>query len=101
MIRNSALPITNAVTSYIVPEIISANWEPLRDFAFAKLNQNSKSQNHMKNICSVVHSVTLNKMVLVVCTVRGLLFVFDIDEKEGGECVLDKQYSIIDPEVDL
>lgn len=42
----------------------------------------------------------MNKLVLIVVTVSGYVFMYDIDVEIGGECALGKQHSLLDPEDD-
>lgn len=80
--------ITGSVGGYL-PHSLTEMWEPSRDFAFLKLPTHGVS--------SVVALSSTTPHVMVV-TSEGYFYSYAIDLEHGGECVLMKQYSLLDGE---
>ncbi|KAJ1982824.1 autophagy protein [Dimargaris verticillata] len=74
------------VGSYL-PEALTEIWEPSRDFAFLKLPSTG--------IQSLVALSASTPQVMVI-TAEGYFYQYSIDFEQGGECVLLKQYSLLD-----
>lgn len=82
--------ITGSVGGYL-PNSLTEMWEPSRDFAFLKLPS--------QGVSSVVALSSTTPHVMVV-TSEGYFYSYAIDLEHGGECILMKQYSLIDPDLD-
>lgn len=80
--------ITGSVGGYL-PNSLTEMWEPSRDFAFLKLPT--------PGVSSVVALSATTPHVMVV-TSEGYFYSYNIDLEHGGECVLMKQYSLLDGE---
>lgn len=76
-----------------LPSNITNIWEPTRHFAFAKIPMKTKEKG--LHISSFVPGGNL----LCVVSSIGSLYLFKVDD-QGGECVLKKEESIMDPEED-
>ncbi|CDS13526.1 hypothetical protein LRAMOSA05702 [Lichtheimia ramosa] len=89
MLRRSSLHIgrniAGSVGSYL-PEMITEMWEPARDFAFLKLPNSG--------VRSLVAFSTTPQVMVV--TSDGFFYQYNIDLENGGECVLLKQYSLLE-----
>ncbi|KAM0750248.1 WD40 repeat-like protein [Meredithblackwellia eburnea MCA 4105] len=70
-----------------LPGAVSGMWDPQRDFAFLKLPTSG--------VRSVVALSSTSPQVMVV-TSEGLFYSYAIDLENGGECVLQKSYSLLD-----
>lgn len=91
MIRRSSQTIgrTLAVAAGgYLPNAVTEMWEPARDFAFVKLKK--------PGVKSVVALSSSSPQIMVV-TSDGDYYVYNVDMEKGGECVLTKQYSCVDP----
>ncbi|CBQ69348.1 related to ATG18-Phosphatidylinositol 3,5-bisphosphate-binding protein [Sporisorium reilianum SRZ2] len=82
--------ITGSVGGYL-PNSLTEMWEPSRDFAFLKLPT--------QGVSSVVALSATTPHVMVV-TSEGYFYSYNIDLEHGGECVLMKQYSLLDGDAD-
>lgn len=82
--------LTGSVGGYL-PNSLTEMWEPSRDFAFLKLPT--------PGVSSVVALSPTTPQVMVV-TSEGYFYSYNIDLEHGGECVLMKQYSLLDSEGD-
>ncbi|SPO24043.1 related to ATG18 - Phosphatidylinositol 3,5-bisphosphate-binding protein [Ustilago trichophora] len=82
--------ITGSVGGYL-PNSLTEMWEPSRDFAFLKLPT--------QGVSSVVALSATTPHVMVV-TSEGYFYSYNIDLEHGGECVLMKQYSLLDGDPD-
>ncbi|KAI5806733.1 WD40-repeat-containing domain protein [Peziza echinospora] len=78
--------MVGAVGGYL-PNTITEMWEPARDFAFVKLPS--------AGVKSVVALSATSPQIMVV-TSEGFFYVYNVDMERGGECVLVKQYSLLD-----
>ncbi|KAG9286972.1 hypothetical protein G9A89_001210 [Geosiphon pyriformis] len=78
--------VAGSVGNYL-PDALTEMWEPARDFAYFKL-PNSGVQ-------SVVALSNTTNQVMVV-TSEGYFYQYSIDLEIGGECVLLKQYSLLE-----
>ncbi|KAI5481845.1 WD repeat domain phosphoinositide-interacting protein [Pseudohyphozyma bogoriensis] len=70
-----------------LPGAVTGMWDPQRDFAFLKLPT--------AGVRSVVALSSTTPQVMVV-TSEGLFYSYAIDLESGGECVLQKSYSLLD-----
>ena len=77
----------------LLPSKVTDIWEPMRNFAFAKLPSGSKDRVH---ICSFT---PMEPPLLAVVTSDGDFMLYNVAD-EGGECSLLRQESIIGPEED-
>ncbi|CCJ28571.1 unnamed protein product [Pneumocystis jirovecii] len=68
-----------------LPTTLTEIWEPTRNFAYAKI-----PGHQTKNIAAFNSSSQL-----MVITSEGQLYYYDISLENGGECVLLKQYSLL------
>ncbi|KAJ3205567.1 autophagy protein [Entophlyctis luteolus] len=119
-VRSPIASATSAVSSFL-PNTITEIWEPQRDFAFAKLPQQSKG---FQNMCALIGgpglagvlplvgtatiastgfdasemtaSMVAGQLQLVVVSACGFFHVFSVDADTGGECVQQKEYSLLD-----
>ncbi|ORY56214.1 WD40 repeat-like protein [Neocallimastix californiae] len=81
--------VKNKVSSLLIPDAVNTIFEPQRDFAFAKLPIQSKG---IKNICAI----SKNSQVMVAVE-NGKFYHYNLDTEQGGECILSREYSFIDP----
>ncbi|CAO3675883.1 unnamed protein product [Umbelopsis ramanniana] len=90
MLRRSSMHlgrnIAGSVGSYL-PEALTEIWEPARDFASLKLPS--------AGVQSIVALSNTTPQVMVV-TSEGSFYQYNIDLENGGECVLLKQYSLLE-----
>lgn len=78
--------LAGAAGGYL-PNAVTEMWEPARDFAFVKLKK--------PGVKSVVALSSTSPQIMVV-TSDGDFYVYNVDMERGGECVLTKQYSLLD-----
>jgi autophagy-related protein 18 len=78
--------LAGAAGGYL-PNAVTEMWEPSRDFAFVKLKK--------PGVKSVVALSSTSPQIMVV-TSDGDFYVYNVDMERGGECVLTKQYSLLD-----
>ncbi|ORX96135.1 WD40 repeat-like protein [Basidiobolus meristosporus CBS 931.73] len=76
----------------LLPDALTEMWEPARDFAYLKLPS--------AGVHSIVAISSSTPQVMVV-TSDGYLYQYNIDLENGGECVLTKQYSLLDSQDDF
>ncbi|TGZ83575.1 WD40 repeat-like protein [Ascodesmis nigricans] len=81
--------LAGAAGGYL-PNAVTEMWEPARDFAFVKLPNGG-------GVKSVVALSSTSPQIMVV-TSDGFFLVYNVDMEKGGECVLTKQYSLVQPE---
>jgi autophagy-related protein 18 len=105
MIRRSSQivgrSVAGAVGSYL-PNAVTEMWEPERDFASIKI---PKANNTAKGGALVGGAVPLRSVVamssnspqIMVATSDGNFYVYNIDMQNGGEGVLVRQYSYVEP----
>ncbi|KAI9014398.1 WD40-repeat-containing domain protein [Phycomyces nitens] len=86
LIRRSSMNISRSVGSYL-PEMITEIWEPSRHFASLKLPSGG--------VRSLVALSSTTPQVMVISS-EGLFYQYNIDLENGGECVLLKQYSLLE-----
>ncbi len=86
MLRKSSNSLVGAVGGYL-PTSFTEMWEPLRDFAFAKLPANGSRS-------TVAFNGSSSQIIAV--TTEGFFFQFDVDLELGGECAVTKQHSLMD-----
>ncbi|ORY52828.1 WD40 repeat-like protein [Leucosporidium creatinivorum] len=72
-----------------LPGAVTGLWDPQRDFAFLKLPT--------AGVKSVVALSSTTPQVMVI-TSEGLFYSYAIDLENGGECVLQKSYSLLGDE---
>ncbi|KAK4047048.1 autophagy protein [Microbotryomycetes sp. JL221] len=70
-----------------LPNAVTGLWDPQRDFAFLKLPTSG--------VKSVVALSSTSPHVMVV-TSEGVFYSYSIDLEHGGECVLQKSYSLLE-----
>ncbi|EJT99405.1 WD40 repeat-like protein [Dacryopinax primogenitus] len=70
-----------------IPTQVSEMWEPARDFAYLKLPGGAGR-------CVVALSGTMPQVMVI--SSDGYFYAYNIDLENGGECVLMKQYSLVD-----
>ncbi|GAA5999693.1 hypothetical protein JCM10207_005871 [Rhodosporidiobolus poonsookiae] len=70
-----------------LPGAVTGLWDPQRDFAFLKVPTSG--------VKSVVALSGTSPQVMVV-TSEGVFYSYAIDLEHGGECVLQKSYSLLD-----
>ncbi|KAN0059720.1 autophagy protein [Thecaphora frezii] len=80
--------VAGSVGGYL-PNTLTEMWEPSRDFAYLKLPS--------QGVSSVVAVSSTTPQVMVV-TSEGYFYSYNIDLEHGGECVLMKQYSLLESE---
>ncbi|KAG2181911.1 hypothetical protein INT43_006836 [Umbelopsis isabellina] len=94
MLRRSSMHlgrnIAGSVGSYL-PDALTEIWEPARDFASLKLPA--------AGVQSIVALSNTTPQVMVV-TSEGSFYQYNIDLENGGECVLLKQYSLLEESTD-
>lgn len=94
MLRRSSMQVgrnlAGSVGSYL-PDVLTEIWEPSRDFAWLKLPS--------AGVRSLVALSSTTPQVMVV-TSEGFFYQYNIDLESGGECVLLKQYSLLEPSDD-
>ncbi|KAL1923004.1 uncharacterized protein VTP21DRAFT_9380 [Calcarisporiella thermophila] len=95
MLRRQSLHLgrnlAGGLSSYL-PEAVTDIWQPLRDFAFLKLPNSG--------VRSVVALSNTTPQVMVV-TSEGYFYQYNIDLENGGECILLRQYSLLEPNNDM
>ncbi|RIA83372.1 WD40-repeat-containing domain protein [Glomus cerebriforme] len=83
--------VAGSVGNYL-PDALTEMWEPTRDFAYLKLPSSG--------VQSVVALSNTTPQVMVV-TSEGYFYEYNIDLENGGECVLLKQFSLLEPNEDV
>uniref|UniRef100_A0A1D1Y915 Autophagy-related protein 18 n=1 Tax=Anthurium amnicola TaxID=1678845 RepID=A0A1D1Y915_9ARAE len=83
--------VAGSVGNYL-PDALTEMWEPTRDFAYLKLPSSG--------VQSVVALSNTTPQVMVV-TSEGYFYQYNIDFENGGECVLLKQFSLLEPNEDM
>lgn len=89
-LRRRSLHLTKSLSSSVggyLPHTITEMWEPARDFANLRLPTSG--------VRSVVGLSSTLPQVMVICS-DGYFYAYSIDLENGGECMLMKQYSIVD-----
>lgn len=77
-----------------MPSNITNIWEPTRHYSFAKIPNHIKDKGF--HICSFIPS---DNTLMCAVSSEGSFLVFSIPEA-GGECVLKREESVMDPEED-
>ncbi|KAJ7061552.1 WD40 repeat-like protein [Mycena amicta] len=96
---NLTSSLTRAAASYL-PSSIAEMWEPTRDFAFFRLPPPvpvSGGGTTDRRCVVGLSSTTPHAMVI---SSDGYFYVYNIDLEKGGECVLVKQYSLLESSMD-
>ncbi|EPS43310.1 hypothetical protein H072_2707 [Dactylellina haptotyla CBS 200.50] len=91
IIRRSSQSIGKSVVGAVggyLPQAVTEMWEPQRDFAFARLRLPPATK-------SVV-ALSSNSPQIMVVTSDGFFYLYNVDMENGGECILTKQYSLLD-----
>ncbi|CAJ0631102.1 2243_t:CDS:2 [Entrophospora sp. SA101] len=94
-IRRSSLHLGRTVAGSVgnyLPDALTEMWEPARDFAYLKLPSSG--------VQSVV-ALSTNAPQVMVVTSDGFFYQYNIDLENGGECVLLKQYSLLEQGEDV
>lgn len=89
-IRRRSLHLTKSFSTSVggyLPQTLTEMWEPTRDFAYLRLPTGG--------VRSVVGLSSTLPQVMVICS-DGYFYAYSIDLEGGGECVLMKQYSLVD-----
>ncbi|KAF7318053.1 WD40 repeat-like protein [Mycena chlorophos] len=98
---NLTSSLTRAAASYL-PSSIAEMWEPTRDFAFFRLPPPVPVQGggsgSLDRRCVVGLSATTPHAMVI--SSDGYFYVYSIDLEKGGECVLVKQYSLLESSAD-
>ncbi|TPX41477.1 hypothetical protein SeLEV6574_g06067 [Synchytrium endobioticum] len=90
-------PLTSAVgavSQYFLPDSVTEMWDPQRDFAFCKLPSGSRG---IPNMCALSNTAPQ----AMVVTAEGYFYEYNVDLELGGECILLKQYSLMDLNEDM
>ncbi|GAA5820798.1 hypothetical protein JCM11251_003165 [Rhodosporidiobolus azoricus] len=92
--RRKSLSLTGKLAGSVVgsvggflPGAVTGMWDPQRDFAYLKIPTGG--------VKSVVALSGSSPQVMVV-TSEGVFYSYAIDLEHGGECVLQKSYSLLD-----
>lgn len=85
--------VSSRMGSYL-PTSITTALEPQRDFAHVKIPKTSPNSNTVP-LRSIV-AMSPNHPQLIVVTSEGLMGVYNIDLKRGGEGVLERQESVFE-----
>ncbi|KAI9315290.1 WD40-repeat-containing domain protein [Dichotomocladium elegans] len=91
ILKRSSQHLGRNIGSYL-PGMITEMWEPTRDFASLKLPS--------AGVRSLVALSNTTPQVMVV-TSEGYFYQYNIDLENGGECVLLKQNSLLEPGEDM
>ncbi|ESK87645.1 autophagy-related protein [Moniliophthora roreri MCA 2997] len=86
MLLRSTKSLSNSMGGYL-PNSLTEIWEPSRDFAFLRLPTSGTR-------CVVALSSTAPQVMVI--SSEGYFYSYGIDLERGGECVLLKQYSLLD-----
>ncbi|OLL23345.1 Autophagy-related protein 18 [Neolecta irregularis DAH-3] len=90
MVRKASQGIGKGLAAQMntyLPSGVKEIWEPQRDFAFIKLPNSG--------VKSIVAMSGLEPRIMVV-TSEGFFYQYNVDLEFGGECVLVKQFSLLD-----
>lgn len=93
-LRKKGLAVGRSLAGSIggfLPGTVTEMWDPQRDFAFLKLPT--------PGVKSTVALSGTNPQVMVI-TSEGIYYCYNIDLDNGGECLLQKSYNIIDTQDD-
>ena len=74
-----------------LPNTVTEMWEPVRDFAWVKVQK--QAGNNAPNPFKTVVAMSAHLPQVMVATSEGNYFVFAIDLEKGGEGVLLLQHS--------
>ncbi|KAH8822702.1 WD40 repeat-like protein [Flagelloscypha sp. PMI_526] len=91
-LRKTGLALGKSLGGYL-PGGLTEMWEPQRDFAFLKLPPTTAGTVGQQR-CVVGMSGTTPHVYLV--SSDGYFYSYTIDLENGGECVLSKQWSLLD-----
>ncbi|KAJ7668862.1 WD40-repeat-containing domain protein [Mycena rosella] len=90
--RAFRLPAFSAAAAAVLPAGLTAMWAPARDFAWARLPEASTTGANERRCVVGLSSTTPHVMVL---SSDGYFYAYSIDLERGGECVLVRQYSLL------
>lgn len=79
--------IAGAASNFLLPTQVTNLFDPQRDFAYLKLP--------VHGVKSIVGISSTSPQIMVV-TSEGLFYSYTIDLEKGGECILQKSYSLLD-----
>jgi autophagy-related protein 18 len=79
--------LAGGVSNFLLPSQVTNLFDPQRDFAFLKLP--------VHGVKSIVGISSTSPQIMVV-TSEGLFYNYQIDLEKGGECILQKSYSLLD-----
>ncbi|KAJ3771834.1 WD40 repeat-like protein [Lentinula raphanica] len=89
-LRKRSLQVTKTLSHSMggyLPNTLTEMWEPSRDFAFLRLPSSGAR-------CVVALSGTMPQVMVI--SSEGYFYSYNIDLENGGECLLMKQYSLLD-----
>ncbi|EEB94775.1 hypothetical protein MPER_06356 [Moniliophthora perniciosa FA553] len=86
MLLRSTKSLSNSMGGYL-PNSFTEMWEPSRDFAFLRVPTSGAR-------CIVALSSTAPQVMVI--SSEGYFYLYGIDLERGGECVLLKQYNLLD-----
>lgn len=96
-IRRRSLHLTSSLTkaaAAYLPAGLAEMWEPARDFASLRLPPGSTANGAGERRCVVGLSSTTPHVMVI--SSDGYFYAYSIDLERGGECVLVKQYSLLE-----
>ncbi|GAA5925725.1 phosphoinositide binding protein ATG18 [Sporobolomyces koalae] len=79
--------VAGGVSNFLLPAQVTGLFDPQRDFAYLKVP--------VSGVKSIVGISSTSPQIMVV-TSEGLFYSYLIDLEKGGECVLQKSYSLLD-----
>lgn len=88
--QNVSKTFAATVGGYL-PNSVTEMWEPVRDFAWVKVQKNTG--NNALNPFKTVVAMSAHSPQVMVATSEGNYFVFAIDLEKGGEGVLLQEHS--------
>ncbi|KAJ7448411.1 WD40 repeat-like protein [Mycena latifolia] len=87
--------LTKAAAAYLpIPAGLAEMWEPARDFAWLRLPAGASSGGAGERRCVVGLSSTTPHVMVI--SSDGYFYAYSIDLERGGECVLVKQFSLLE-----
>ncbi|KAJ6556646.1 WD40 repeat-like protein [Mycena vulgaris] len=85
--------LTKAAAAYL-PAGLAEMWEPARDFAWLRIPGGTTTSGAGERRCVVGLSSTTPHVMVI--SSDGYFYAYSIDLERGGECVLVKQYSLLE-----
>lgn len=86
-LRKKSLSLMSKGVGSLLPSQVTGIWDPQRDFAYLKIP--------VHGVKSVVGISSSTPQVMVI-TSEGVFYSYTIDLENGGECILQKSYSLLD-----